>query len=451
MKNQTDYKLRFIHAADIHLGSIIAISDIQEEDIYIKFNAAMYEAFKKICDEAIKNSVDFIILAGDVFDRELRTVRASSFFYEESKRLKEHNIDIYLVRGNHDPFGEGRDIFSLPSNVYIFDHNNPEVFDIYKNEEIVARIVGQSYKSKWEGRKLFKNYRLEGNETYNIGVLHTGLESEKSNYIPCNVEELKSIENINYWALGHIHKCKVINDKNPFIAYPGVSQGRDIGELGIGGCFLVDIMKNLTEKIRYIPTSSFVWIKEVVNIETDYDIKPMNLNDIEEMLFKRAENILNNKLNIPLDIKSLYEEDIRNNYIVHWEIKGRGEIDKILREEEYNVCSYLKERLNKYFQGNFPCIYTDSIKINTSKEIAIDYLNNNEVIREMNEIMESIFNEEDLKSKFIDNLGSVFEEYRDAEDINEEKLVLDEELIDEILKLSKEIIIEKLLEKGENY
>ena len=452
MINESRYKLRFIHASDIHLGSVMHVSDMQSQGISSDYNTAVYDAFHKICNEAIRNSVDFIILAGDVYDRELRTVKASRAFYEESKLLEEHGIHIYLLKGNHDPIGENNEIFSMPENVHIFDCEKVQVFEIRKEGQLVGRIIGQSYRTKWEGKKIFKDYNIKDNDVYNIGVLHTGLESEKSNYIPCSLEELKAVENINYWALGHIHKRKVLHEEKPFIAYPGIPQGRDIGEEGIGGCYLVEVSEDFSEKVSYIKTSSFVWRKDVVNLEKDFHIKPSSLNELEELLIQRGESIIGNTLstqdiNLPINYK---QEDVKG-IIIHWQIEGRTEIDKILRED-YEAASYLKERLNNHFWRNNTQLHTEFIGINTLKEIPLYYLNsNNEVIDEMNDVLQAISVDDKLKRELTEAFGSVFEEYRDTEDINEEKLMLDEELIEEILRTSQDIIIEKFLEKGEYY
>lgn len=453
MRIQSKHKLKFIHASDIHLGSIMHISDMQLDGITNDLNTAVYDAFRKICHEAIVNSVDFIILSGDVYDREVRTVKASRALYEVSRILEEHGIDIYLLRGNHDPIGENNEVFSLPKNVHIFDSEKVKAFEIYKENQLVCRIIGQSYKSKWEGKKVFKDYSIKDKEVYNIGVLHTGLEREKSNYIPCSIEELKAIDNINYWALGHIHKKRVLNRTKPFVGYPGIPQGRDIGEEGIGGCFLVEVKEDFSEEITYIQTSSFVWRKEVVNIEKDFHIKPNSLNELEELLIQRGEEIIKGKVNMEEPnyyIRYKYEEV--KGYIIHLQIEGRGEIDRILREDEEEAVSYLKERLNNYFTRNNPHLYIDFIGINTSKEIPLDYLNsNNKVINEMKEIIQAISREDKLKRELIRSFGNIFEEYRDMEDMNEERLPLDEELIGEILRASQAIIIEKFLEKGEDY
>ena len=47
--------------------------------IFLKMSKSAYESFKNIVDLALKQEVDFIIIAGDLFDSENRTLRAEVF------------------------------------------------------------------------------------------------------------------------------------------------------------------------------------------------------------------------------------------------------------------------------------------------------------------------------------------------------------------------------------
>ncbi|KYH30350.1 MULTISPECIES: metallophosphoesterase family protein [Clostridium] len=448
---QSRIKFRFIHASDIHLGSIIHASVKENNKIDEMLKEAVYNSFRRICTSAIEFNADFIILSGDIYDREFSTVKGSRVLYDESIRLKKENIHIYLIRGNHDPLGgEAREIFTLPSNVHIFDCDKAQSFNISKNGKIIAKVIGQSYKSRWEKRKIALSYEVEDSSVYNIGVLHTALEPVSSKYVPCSIEELKKIENIHYWALGHIHKCRILNSK-PVIVYSGIPQGRDIGEEGIGGCLLVEVMEDLSQQIKFIPISSVIWKRAVLNIN-DSDKVLMGLNDMEELLIEKGEEILNAHVEAPENLESVYPiEKVLKGYIVHWSIEGRGQIDELLREDEENAEKYLVERMNKHFLNERLFLYTNAVSINTSKEIPdIDYLiKNNRIIREVNDISRLCLEDELIKKEIINTFGNVFEKKSSLEDMDEEKIQLNNDLVEEIINSAKELIIEKFLEKGE--
>ena len=61
-------QITFIHAADLHLDSpMIGLSHLPKE-IFERLKESTFVALKKLVDEAINHQVDFVILAGDLFD-----------------------------------------------------------------------------------------------------------------------------------------------------------------------------------------------------------------------------------------------------------------------------------------------------------------------------------------------------------------------------------------------
>ncbi|MCY6355023.1 metallophosphoesterase family protein [Clostridium sp. ZS2-4] len=452
MKELINHKLRFIHAADIHLGSVLHTNYEGIKEFETIFKDAVYEAFERICSCAIKYEVDFMLLSGDTYDMDIRTVRSRELFYKQCIRLQEHNIHVYMIRGNHDPYEKSEGLFNLPQNVHVFDSEEAEILEVYKNQRLVSRILGQSYRGKWEGRKMVNSYKPLDNSVYNIGLLHTQLEAKNKKYVPCTLEELKEKENINYWALGHIHKCKLINCVKPVIAYSGIPQGRDMGEEGVGGCLLVEVNEDFSSSISFLPASSVVWRKVTLNIDECKDKKPSNLSELEEIILEKGQTILDNIPNLPEDLKCTYPvSEIIRGYVVQWSIEGRGEIDEILREDEENISQYLIKTLNSHFMDNNLFMYTDSVEINTRMEI-LDIENlrkTNMVFQEIDKIIQDIFQDENMNKDIVNTFGGVFEKKYDKEDFNQEKIQLDEKIIEEIIRAAGEIVIEKLVEKGE--
>ncbi|MCJ7690648.1 MAG: hypothetical protein MUO60_15220 [Clostridiaceae bacterium] len=85
---------RFIHAADVHLGSYLSINGKPQDEVQDLCNVAVYDGFDRICSKAISYKVDFILLCGDVYDSYLRSVRGNRFFVEVYIRLGEKNIEL---------------------------------------------------------------------------------------------------------------------------------------------------------------------------------------------------------------------------------------------------------------------------------------------------------------------------------------------------------------------
>ncbi|MEA2034858.1 MAG: hypothetical protein U9N40_05145, partial [Euryarchaeota archaeon] len=77
------------------------------------------------------------------------------------------------------------------------------------------------------------------------------------------------VQGYDYWALGHIHKPAVLQEQSPAIVYAGIPQGRDIGEAGPRGCYLVTVDRSADVHVRteFIETASVVWQEATVSID----------------------------------------------------------------------------------------------------------------------------------------------------------------------------------------
>ncbi|EUJ20995.1 hypothetical protein MAQA_03406 [Listeria aquatica FSL S10-1188] len=89
-------KVRFLHIADLHLDSpftgLSALSDV----VYKELKDAAYKSLTRIVTRAIAEQVDFVLIAGDIYDKEDRSIKAQVQFYKEMKRLQEAEIDVFF-------------------------------------------------------------------------------------------------------------------------------------------------------------------------------------------------------------------------------------------------------------------------------------------------------------------------------------------------------------------
>ncbi len=446
-------RLKFIHTADIHLGSILHLGKKANKAMENIFNNAVYHSFEKLCSIAIEKQVDFILISGDIYDREARSVKANSFFIEQCRRLEKHNINVYAIGGNHDPIKKSSELFTLPPNVHIFSSEAMETIE-YKNKngETSARIIGQSYKENWDSRKMHKNYGAEKNDLLNIALLHTQLDGS-NNYVPCTASDLKVIENIHYWALGHIHKFSLINDSDPAIIYPGIPQGRDFGEEGIGGAVLVDAEDNKIITISYIPISMVVWKKIYLKLDNIDENECKNITDLENLLIAKAEELINEVPSMNKGIKVLsetYEEEIKG-YIVKWSISGRSELYKLLNDKEEELYDYLIESLNSKFLNRNKFLYTDSFDFSLGRPIEdLNILKSeNSAIKAITDFVKMSLDKEDIKEQLIRRLGSLWEITEDLEDINFKKIQLNEEVLFSIIQQAEQLAVDAILLRSE--
>lgn len=279
MENCFMKEITFIHAADLHLDSPMTGLSHLPKDIFERLKDSSFAALKKIVDAAIQYHVDFIILAGDLFDEQDRSIRAQTRLRKEMERLSAHGIQVYAVHGNHDHLNGTWVRLDMPKNVHIFGEQ-VEV-KAFTKSNAVTHLYGFSYDKRHVMENRIPEYNKKDGADFHIGILHGHHEGTSNHraYAPFRLKELIE-KNFDYWALGHIHKSAILHE-NPYVIYPGNIQGRNKKETGKKGCYLVT-MNQLETKLEFIDTASIQWEQLVLNGQ--------EVNQFQELyvLFQRA-------------------------------------------------------------------------------------------------------------------------------------------------------------------
>ena len=228
--------MKFIHTADIHLDSPLRGLSSYPDAPAERLRTATRDAFHSLVSSALDEQVDFMVIAGDVYDGDWKDFNTGLFFVRQMGRLRQAGIPVYLLYGNHDAESEMTRGLELPDNVHVFSSRKAETFRI---EDLKVALHGRSFKVAATTENLLPGYPEPVAGWLNIGVLHTALEgnTEHARYAPCSVAELQA-KAYQYWALGHVHQHWILRGDTT-IAYPGNLQGRHIRELGARGALLV--------------------------------------------------------------------------------------------------------------------------------------------------------------------------------------------------------------------
>ena len=96
-------QLRFIHTADLHLDTPFRGLSNWNPELAERLKDATFIAFSNIIDLCLQEKVDFLVIAGDIFESENKSLAAQLRFIRELERLSAGGIAAYLVCGNHDP------------------------------------------------------------------------------------------------------------------------------------------------------------------------------------------------------------------------------------------------------------------------------------------------------------------------------------------------------------
>lgn len=229
---------KFIHCADLHLDSPLrGLSNFDDAPVE-EIRRATRDALDNLVDLCIMERVAFLVIAGDVYDGDWDDYSTGLFFNRCMNRLRDADIPVYLIRGNHDAASHISKSLVMPDNVHELRTDEPET--VILADPGVA-IHGQGFAQRTVTENLASRYPHPVAGLFNIGLLHTCAEGREGHepYAPCRVDELVQ-KGYQYWALGHIHKREVLH-ANPPVVFPGNLQGRHIREEGEKGCTLVTV------------------------------------------------------------------------------------------------------------------------------------------------------------------------------------------------------------------
>ena len=234
--------IRFIHAADPHLDSPLQGLEAHEGAPVEVLRGATRRAFENLVNLAIEESVDFVVIAGDLYDGDWKDYSTGLFFRAQMVRLQSKGTPVYLIAGNHDAASVITKKLSLPENVHVFSTRTTESLEVAGHP---VTIHGRGFPNRAVPENLAIEYPMAVPGRFNLGLLHTSLTGRPGHdtYAPCSVAQLRE-KGYQYWALGHIHQPEVINE-DPWIVFAGNCQGRHIKETGQRGCRLVTVSDSL--------------------------------------------------------------------------------------------------------------------------------------------------------------------------------------------------------------
>ncbi|MGL3107260.1 metallophosphoesterase family protein [Bradyrhizobium sp. BR 1432] len=255
---------RFIHTGDIHLDSPLKGLAGQEGPAAERIRTATRTAFETLITQAIEDEVDFVVIAGDLYDGDWRDYQTGLFFVKQMGRLSQANIPVFLLHGNHDAESQITRKLTLPTNVSVFPARRVETFRL---PQLNVALHGQSFRQRDITDNLVPAYPPPVAGCFNIGVLHTGLGGTPghANYAPCAIEDLIN-KGYDYWALAHVHQAAVLHER-PHVVFCGNLQGRHIRESGPKGASLVTVEDGQVVEIAPILVDCVRWILLPVPVE----------------------------------------------------------------------------------------------------------------------------------------------------------------------------------------
>jgi exonuclease SbcD len=258
----------FIHAADLHLDSPFKGLSKVPAAVRERLRESTFAAMRKLTELAKREKVDFVVLAGDLFDMAERSLRAQLRLQRELAALAELGIEVFVVHGNHDPESGRHAKLDVPHGVFVFGSGEVGCRPAHNREgEVVAHVYGISYLTPAVTDNLALRFKVQEGAPFHLAVLHANVDGNPSfdNYAPCRLDELVT-SGFQYWALGHIHDRRVLHEY-PHVVYPGNIQGRSIRETDHKGAYVVSVSGTGAIDMKFEILSDVLWQEQTISIE----------------------------------------------------------------------------------------------------------------------------------------------------------------------------------------
>lgn len=254
--------MKIIHTGDVHIGS--ALRSLPPEKAEIR-KREIFESFAALTRYAKENGVSAVVIAGDLFDEN----GVAPHWKKETLACiaAAAPVRFFYVSGNHDNALEFSGV--LPENLFTFSHEHGWYsYDLGENITITGA-------DSCNFAQAFATPLRLPQSKYNIVTLHG------SNHIPLSA---LAERNVDYLALGHIHKPMPKAEKLDFrgiYRYCGCPEARGFDEVGARGFFLLEIRggRLVDEKFLSLAKRAVVEIRvEITACQTYLDVENAVMN-----------------------------------------------------------------------------------------------------------------------------------------------------------------------------
>src|SRR3989338_935448 len=148
--------MKFAHLGDCHLGGWRQ-PELKELN---------FKSFQEAIRRCIKEKVEFILIAGDLFDSAYPSIDTLKNTFDEFRKLKEENIPVFLIAGSHDYSVSGKTFLDVLEkagfckNVSDFEEKNGKII---LNPTLHKGIAIYGYPGKTSGLEVeeIKRMKLE--------------------------------------------------------------------------------------------------------------------------------------------------------------------------------------------------------------------------------------------------------------------------------------------------
>ena len=266
--------------ADTHVGRSIprAIGDLRKE--------AFRHAFTQAINIFIEEKVDYVIHAGDVFERRSMSPEDTVFVKNELQRLVDNlgDIKIYVLRGNHDGTLENNvlNYVEHPLAKYLKVVGEKTLrgeAELYEESGFVLTGIGYTpyiTRKLLEEKDNLKNLLGKADTKHKIFLLHAFIRNHHE--LPPGIPEHQKIGldvlmeiGASLIVCGHHHQTKFQKLENTLILTPGGTEYIDLADKGPHGCYIAELSPILNLTFKSISPLHKI---ENIRVNSEETIKP---------------------------------------------------------------------------------------------------------------------------------------------------------------------------------
>lgn len=304
-------KIKILQAGDLHFDT--PFKDLNK-NIALISKEELLEVFSKIIDMSMENSVDILLLTGDIFDN--LTVNKKTLIFIKNQLERISNIKVFISPGNHDPYNEKSfyKMINWPENVYIFKGNLESIVI----EDLKTVVFGAAFNEHHIRKSMIKDITVK-RDYINIMTIHGDISNtdEGNDYNPITLKDIGN-SGLDYIAIGHRHNFSgILRENNTYYSYAGCPQGRGFDELDDKGIIIGEIAKGAVD-LRFQRTS-----------KRNYYVKEIDISN----------SVSYEEVRIKI-ISSINEEDRKNNL---YKIILKGEIESYINLKEEVILDKIKD------------------------------------------------------------------------------------------------------------
>ncbi len=258
--------MKFAHLADCHVGGW---RDPRMSELSLR-------AFSCAIDRSIELKVDFVLIAGDLFNTALPSFDKLKEVVLKLRLLSEHHIPVYLIPGSHDFSPSGKTMLDVLESAGLCVNvvkgsvtaEGKLRLHFTVDPKTGAKITGLLGRRGMLDRAYYEDLDrevLEQETGFKIFLFHTALselktegfatmEAQPVSFLPCNFD---------YYAGGHVHIVARYTDaRYKHIVYPGPlfpNSFSELEKLKGGGFYLYEDGDVRYVSLSFCPVSSFIF------------------------------------------------------------------------------------------------------------------------------------------------------------------------------------------------